>query len=67
MINNEIIKKVNSEILEYIERNIFTQYNSNDVGHGLTHIYDVINRSFDLLENLKLDLDLLLYYSSGLS
>jgi uncharacterized protein len=56
-LNEDIVKKVNKTILEYIERNVFPMYTMEDGGHGLDHIFDVINRTFDLLDKLKLDLD----------
>ena len=37
--------KINKELKEYIEKNIFPIYIKNDVGHGINHIYCVINRS----------------------
>lgn len=36
---------MNSELVEYIEKNIFPIYEKNDVGHGLEHIKYVIERS----------------------
>ena len=57
ILKNDIINKVNPRIVEYIEKSVFPLYGTNDKGHGLNHIIDVINRSFDLLNNLQLDLD----------
>ncbi|MBR2784758.1 MAG: HD domain-containing protein [Clostridia bacterium] len=37
--------KINNELKEYIENNIFPVYSKNDQGHNLDHIKYVINRS----------------------
>ena len=37
--------KINLELKEYIEKNIFPSYKKNDLGHNLDHIKYVINRS----------------------
>ena len=37
--------KINNELKEYIESNIFPVYSKNDQGHNLDHIKYVINRS----------------------
>ncbi|MDD2203685.1 MAG: HD domain-containing protein [Bacilli bacterium] len=56
-LNETIVKRINPTIYEYIEKNVFSVYAEDDSGHGLDHIFDVINRSFALLDNLGLDLD----------
>ncbi len=56
-IRENIKKQINEVLLNYIEKNVFPVYNQNDGGHGIGHIYDVINRSFDLLDNLNLGMD----------
>ena len=38
--------EINSKLKEYIENNIFPEYQKNDQGHNLEHINYVINRSF---------------------
>ncbi len=50
-------KDVNSELKEYIEKNIFPKYEKNDKGHNLGHIKEVIKRSFALNDTFKLGLD----------
>lgn len=49
--------QIKEEIKQYIEKSIFPQYEKNEEGHGINHIYDVIRRSFDIIEqnNLKVD------------
>lgn len=48
---------INQELLEYIENNIFPEYNKNEIGHGIDHIRYVINRSFELVEENNLDVN----------
>jgi len=40
------IMKINKNLQEYIENNIFPLYEKNEVGHQINHIKYVINRSF---------------------
>lgn len=54
---------VNLELKDYIEKNIFPQYDKNDKGHGIIHILEVIRRSFELNENLGLNLDKNMIYT----
>ena len=48
---------INQELLEYIENNVFPEYNKNEIGHGIDHIKYVINRSFELVEENNLDVN----------
>lgn len=50
-------KNVNSNLKQYIEQNIFPEYEKNDKAHGIVHIKEVIRRSFALNQTLKLGLD----------
>ncbi len=50
-------KNVRNDLKEYIEENIFTQYESNDKAHGIVHIMEVIRRAFALNDTFKLGLD----------
>ena len=50
-------KNVNPKIRDYIENEVFPQYEKNDKGHGILHILEVIRRSFALKDTLKLDLE----------
>ena len=54
--------KVNSELKKYIEDNVFPEYDKNEVGHGINHIKDVINRSFELVKENDLDVNLDMVY-----
>lgn len=50
---------INSELIEYIENNIFPSYAKNDKGHGLEHNKYVIDRSFKFaktLDNINYDM-----------
>jgi len=51
------MNKVNLDLKEYVENNLFPQYKNNEEGHGINHIKDVIKRSFDLIQQNDLELD----------
>lgn len=48
---------INKELKNYIENNIFPEYEKNEKGHGIDHIRYVIERSFQLVEENKLDVN----------
>lgn len=50
-------KNVRLDLKEYVEENIFPQYEPNDKAHGVVHILEVIRRSFALNDTFKLGLD----------
>lgn len=56
-INKSNCIKVNEELKEYIEKNIFPEYNKNEQAHGVEHIKYVIDRSFELVEKNNLDVN----------
>ncbi len=45
--------ELNSELKEYIEKNIFPSYKKNDSGHNLRHIKYVINRSLKFASQVE--------------
>ena len=49
--------KINKELKKYIEENIFPEYNKNEKGHAIDHIEYVIDRSFELVKENKLDVN----------
>ena len=49
---------INQELKDYIENNIFPEYNKNEIGHGIEHIKYVIDRSFELVKENNLDVNL---------
>jgi uncharacterized protein len=49
--------KVNPKLKQYIEENVFPQYQKNDGGHQADHAERVISRSFQLAQTLSEDLD----------
>ena len=55
--------KINSELKEYIEEKIFPVYDKNEVGHGIEHIKYVIDRSFELVNENKLDVNIDMVYT----
>ena len=54
--------KINEKLKKYIEENIFPEYDKNESGHGINHIKDVIRRSFELVEENKLDVNMDMVY-----
>lgn len=54
---------VNPKLKEYIEKNIFPLYQRNEEGHDITHIQYVIERSFELVEQNELAVDLDMVYA----
>ena len=50
-------KNVRPDLKEYIEVNVFPEYDKNDGGHNIAHILEVIRRSFALNDTFKLGLD----------
>lgn len=54
--------KINEELKKHIEENVFPEYNKNESGHGINHIKYVINRSFELVEENQLDVNMDMVY-----
>ena len=54
--------KINSELKKYMEEKVLVLYDNNIGGHGIDHIHSVINRSFELIEEFNLDVDLNMVY-----
>ncbi len=53
------VSRINPELKEYVEREIFPEYEKNDKGHDINHIVQVLKRSFTLskqLEDINLDM-----------
>lgn len=49
--------KINQKLKEYIENNIFPQYEKNEKAHNIKHINYVIKRSFDLVKQNDLNVN----------
>lgn len=49
---------MNSELVNYIENEIFPLYNRNEEGHGINHIKTVIKRSLELAQNYDVNIDM---------
>lgn len=49
---------MNSELIDYIENEIFPLYNRNEEGHGINHIKTVIKRSLELAQNYDVNIDM---------
>ncbi|MGM9876862.1 MAG: HD domain-containing protein [Bacilli bacterium] len=56
------MSKINMELKKYIEEKVLTLYDNNIGGHGIDHINSVINRSFELVDEFNLDVDLNMVY-----
>lgn len=56
------MSQIKEEIKKYIEKNVFPEYEKNEEGHGINHIYDVIRRSFDIIEQNDLKVDYNMVY-----
>ena len=51
------MNNINPKLKNYIEKKLLPQYNKNEEGHGINHIYYVINRSFELIEQNNLEVN----------
>ena len=58
------MKKINQELVKYIESEIFPLYNRNEEGHGIGHIKTVIKRSLELAKNYDVDLNMVYVIAS---
>ena len=56
-------KMVNPALKKYIREHIFPEYAKNDGGHNITHILEVIRRSFALNDTFKLGLNSNMMYA----
>lgn len=55
---------LNQELVEYIDKNVFPQYDTNNVGgHGIPHVKTVITRCFELIKEFSLDVDINMIYT----
>lgn len=51
------MEELNKDLKEYIDRQILPQYTNNIGGHGIDHITQVIDRSFEIMNAFELNLD----------
>lgn len=56
-ISNTNMYNVKPQILEYVGEHVFPVYENDNGAHGIGHIKQVINRSFELIKICDLDLD----------
>lgn len=49
---------MNTELVEYIENEIFPLYNRNEEGYGINHIKTVIKRSLELAKDYDVNIDM---------
>lgn len=55
--------KINEELKKYIEEYIFSEYDKNESAHSISHIKYVIERSFELVKENELDVNLDMVYT----
>ena len=48
-----LINRVNPKLRKYIEESIFPLYDLNGPSHGIKHIKEVIERSFQIIEEYE--------------
>ena len=53
---------INKELKQYIEESLFPEYDKNESGHGINHIKDFIKRSFELVNENNLDVNMDMVY-----
>ncbi len=49
---------LNQDLVYYIENFIFPKYNLNEAGHGIEHILNVIEHSFDIAKNYDVNINI---------
>jgi uncharacterized protein len=57
------MRKVNAKLEDYINKNVFPEYTKNENAHGIEHIKFVIERSFEIADVLKEDLNYDIIYT----
>ena len=55
---NNLIKKIDSEIVSYVETEIIPLYDAFDSGHGRSHVYAVIADSLQIAEEVGANLNI---------
>lgn len=55
--------EINKELKKYIEEYIFPEYDKNEPAHSISHIKYVIDRSFELVKENELDVNLNMVYT----
>ena len=55
--------KINEELKKYIEEYTFPEYDKNEPAHSINHIKYVIDRSFELVKENELDVNLDMVYT----
>lgn len=53
---------INNELINYVENNIFKEYDKNEKAHGIDHIKYVIDRSFELVNENNIDVNYNMVY-----
>lgn len=53
------LSRVNDKLKQYIEENIFPEYDLNDDGHNIDHVQYVMKRAFELADTYEINYDIL--------
>lgn len=56
--------KIDTNLINYIEKNIFPQYDLNESGHGIEHILNVINKSLNISKNYDVNINIVYVVAS---
>ena len=59
----DFLDSINKELKDYIEANVFPEYNKNEIAHGIEHIHTVIKRSFQLIKQNDLEVNYNVVYA----
>lgn len=71
LLGAEIMNSINSDLKEYIQKNIMPQYNNFDKGHGVDHVQKVISSSLRIAKDFDVNINMIFtiaaYHDIGLS
>ncbi|WP_025724601.1 HD domain-containing protein [Acholeplasma granularum] len=70
IIDNNIFNKKHKSLIDYCVKSIIPNYSKLDKAHQIDHVYEVINKSFDIAKDYDVKLDLVyivaVYHDLGL-
>ncbi len=58
LLGAEIMNSINSDLKEYIQKNIMPQYNNFDKGHGVDHVQKVISSSLRIAKDFDVNINM---------
>lgn len=62
----DYIKLIDKNLYNYLQENILPKYEKNIGGHDVSHINYVINRSFEIIQEFKLDINYNIVYTTAM-